>query len=72
MTPGDGFVVGPSPGAEAAVEVAHQAVPEGAEGLVVQVTGGAPCVVELAAAGARAQRAQRPLVGLRRRAAGCG
>ena len=62
MTPGDGFVVG-SPGAEAAVEVAHQAVPEGAEGLVVQVTGGAPCVVELAAAGARAQRAQRPLVG---------
>ena len=56
MTPGDGFVVG-SPGAEATVEVAHQAVPEGAEGLVVQGTGGAPCVVELAATGARAQRA---------------
>ena len=62
MTPGDGFGVG-SPRAEAAVEVAHQAVPEGAEGLVVQVTGGAPCVVELAATRARAQRAQRPLVG---------
>ena len=62
MTRGDGFVVG-SPRAEAAVEVAHQAVPEGAEGLVVEVTGGAPCVVELAATRARAQRAQRPLVG---------
>ena len=30
MTPGDGFVVG-SPGAEAAVEVADEAVGEGAE-----------------------------------------
>ena len=45
------------------MQVADEAVGEGAERLVVQVAGGAPPVVELAASRARAQRAHRPLVG---------
>ena len=45
------------------MQVADEAVGEGAERLMVEVAGGAPPVVEVAAARARLQRAQRPLVG---------
>ena len=48
---------------QAAVQIADEAVGEGAQRLVVEVAGGAPPVVEVTAARARLQRAQRPLVG---------
>ena len=47
---------------EAAVEDADEAVAERAEGLVVQITGGASLVVEGPAAGAVGQRAEGPLI----------
>ena len=62
VIPGGGLVVAGA-GPETAVQVADESVGEGAQRLVVEVAGGAPCVVEVAAARARPQRAQRPLVG---------
>ena len=45
------------------MQVADEAVGEGAERLMVEVAGGAPAVVEVAATRAGPQRAHRPLVG---------
>ena len=44
------------------MEDADESVAEGAEGLVVEVAGGAVLVVERSAAGAGRERAERPLV----------
>ena len=55
------FVVGAAC-SEAAVEVADEPVAERSECLVVEVASGSSLVVELAAAGAGVQRAERPLV----------
>jgi hypothetical protein len=44
------------------VEDADQAVAEGAQGLVVQITGGTTLVVEGSAAGTVGERAERPHV----------
>ena len=62
VIPGGGLIVAGA-GPEAAVQVADEAVGEGALRLVVEVAGGAPPVVEVTAARARSQRAHRPLVG---------
>ena len=59
--PGGVFVVGGAC-AVASVEVADEPVAERSECLVVEVTGSPPLVVELAAAGARCDRTECPLV----------
>ena len=61
VCPGGVFVV-VGAGSKASVEVADEPVPERSECLVVEVTGGTVLVVELSAAGARCDRAERPLV----------
>ena len=62
VSPGGRLVVGQA-ALQAAVQVADEAVGEGAQRLVVEVAGGAPPVVEVTAARAHPQRAQRPLAG---------
>jgi hypothetical protein len=52
VCPGGLFVV-LSVVAKSAVQDAHEAVAQGAQGLVVEVAGGASLVVELAGAGTR-------------------
>ena len=61
VCPGGVFVV-VGAGSKASVEVADEPVPERSECLVVEVSGGTVLVVELAAAWACVQRAERPLV----------
>lgn len=59
--PGGVFVVGAA-GAEAAMQVADEAVAESSEGSVVEVAGGPALVVEVPAAGAGLEGAEGPLV----------
>jgi len=61
VSPGGVFVVS-GVGPEASVEDADEAVTECAEGLGVGVTFGFALVVEVAAAGAGVERAERPTV----------